>query len=228
MAKNIIDECKTWLPKFYNQGEWNESPVIRFNGRYAEDEVIEFMSDLFHFLMESKFISNSTILWLNSNMPSVKRAIEAYNSEVDEVDRLNLNTAQSAITYDKNKISKYFDVNVFFNILTYPEENLGQYRNTLDLLMSEYFADNKFKKELNIKVDKGYVSKELDEASWAVMIKTLKIYSKEYMRKIESFETNAFTREMAGYFNYLISNRRLNSTDKKRLEQVRMLMGIKE
>lgn len=228
MAKNIIDECKTWLPKFYSNGEWNDSPVIRFNGRYADSAVVELMSDLFHFLIESSFISSSTILWLNSNMPSVKRAIEAYNNEVDEVDRLNLNTAQSAITYDKGKISKYFDADTFFNILTYPEDNLERYRNTLDLLMSEYFADNKFKKALNIKVDKRYINKDVDEASWTTMIKTLKFYSKEYMKKVENLETNAFNRGMAGYFNYIISNKRLNSTDKKRLEQLRNVLGIKE
>ena len=36
------------------------------------------------------------------------------------------------------------------------------------------------------------------------------------------------TREMIGYFNYLISNKKLSKKEKTRLEQVRIVLGLGE
>lgn len=226
MAKNLIDESKAWLPKFYNNGEWNDSPTLRFNGRYVEDNVVEFLSDFFHFLLESEFLSKETIIWLTSNMPSVKKAFELYNTQCDEVDTINIMTAQSNIHNDKVKLQKYFDASLIFDIITYPERNLAKAIESLSVVNRKYFNDKEYRQSLIIKIPKDFVSKNIDEYSWAVFTETLRKFNKDYIRKIEELKTPELTKEMVGYYNYLISSKRLNKEEKERLETIKSLIGI--
>ena len=226
MAKNLIDESKSILPKFYNNGNWVENPVLRYNGRYVENDVVEFLSDFFHFLIESRFLNEFTVVWLNSNMPSVNKAFEVYNAEHDEVEKVNMNTVQSAINYDKKKLEGYFDKDLIFNLMTYPEKHIAKSIETLDLLNRKYFNDKEYKKAVVIKIPSEYISKDLGNADWEQLVETLSVYSSKRIEEIESLNSSVLTKEMAGYYNYLISSKRLNTDEKEKLETIKKILNI--
>lgn len=227
MAKNLIDESKKWINHFYNGGIWSENVSLRFNGRDIEEEVVEFVSDYFHFLIESNFLNECTIMWLNSNMGSVRAAVEVYNDQCDELDKLNLNTAQSKIEYDKKKLKKYFNEDMLFNVMTYPEKWLEEYRNILDSMCREYFNDKEYKSNMIIDIPKNSINKELDDYSFVKLTNFIERYSKKYVNSIQRYESKEITKDMIGYYNYLISSKRLSKVDSDRLEIIKNLLGIK-
>ena len=226
MAKNLIDESKKWITHFYNGGIWSDNVSLRNNGRVVEEEVVEFMRDYFHFLIESNFLNDCTLMWLNSNMGSVREAVEVYNNQCDEMDRLNLNTAQSKIEYDKKKLKKYFDNDMLFNVLSYPDKWLEDYRNILDRLVREYYNDKEYKKAMIIDLPKECINKKLDDYSFVKMTEVIERYSKRYVESIKRLENKEMTKEMIGYYNYLISNKRLSKIDSERLKIIRELLGL--
>lgn len=227
MASNILDESKKWLPYFYVNNTWVEGEIeIKFNGRKLEKGVVNFLNDLYHFYFESKMLNNCTILWLKSNASSMKECIEFYNNQVNVEDRLNVNTALSKIQYDRKKLEKYFDVKEFINILAYPEKYLDSNREKLDKLCREYMSDSEYTKALVVKLPKEPVCKEVDDSAWYVLEDLIKTYSKKRIEIIENGEDSIVNSNVIGYYNYLISSKNLNKTDKERLKHLRELLDL--
>ena len=226
MAKNLMDESKKWITHFYSGGVWKENVRLRFNGRDIEEEVVDFISDYFHFLIESDFLNECSLMWLNSNMGSVRAAVEVYNDQCDELDRINLNTAQSKIEYDKKKLKRYYSEDMLFNVMTYPEKWLEGYKNTLDIMSREYFNDIEYRRSMVIDIPKNCINKELDDYSFVRLTTAIERYSKRYIESIRNLENKDMTKDMIGYYNYLISNKRLNKVDKERLNTIKKLLGI--
>lgn len=226
MAKNLIDESKAWLPQFYKDGEFIEEPKVKFNGRVLESNIVNFVSDFFKFLLDSKFLNNCTIIWLNSNLSSVQKTFEFYNSQCDEVDMINIKTAQVKINYDKVKLRKYYDDNMLFNVMAYPDKHLDNAIQVLDKLSREYFNDKQYKEALSIKLPKNIIKKEISDNDFSSLLKYLDLYSKKRIEKIEQLEDDNFTSNMIGYYNYLISNKRLSKVDRDRLEQIKFILNI--
>lgn len=226
MSLNLIDECKKYLPKFYSNGEWADKPVVRFNNRYVEDEVIEFMGDFFHFLIESSFLNEHAIYWLKSNMPSVRKAFEVYSEEHDEVQEVNIHTVQSDIRNSKSRLHKYFEPDMLLNVMAYPDKYLEEAKKTLARLMREFFDDREYKQSLILSVSKDFVSKELGDLEFEKLSETLTRYSKKHLKEVAELNTNELTADMVGYYNYLISNKRLNAKDRERLKILREKLGL--
>lgn len=226
MSKNLIDECKAWLPYFYKDGEWEEDPAIKFNGRMIESKTKRFMYDFFKFLIESTFLNKCTIIWLNSNLPSMQKTFEFYNSQCDEIDALNIKTAITNVDYDKKKLGKYFDKEMLFNVITYPEENLGEAIEKLDILNRKYFNDKEYKSSLVLKLPIDVINKKLSEEKFGTLTEMLRRYSKPVIKEIESGENKEFDYEMIGYYNYLISNKHLNVEETKRLGKIKELLDL--
>lgn len=226
MAKNLIDESKAWLPYFYKDGKWDRDPDIKFNGRAVSDEAKRFMYDFFKFLIESTFLNKCTVIWLNSNLSSMQKAFEFYNSQSDEIDAVNTKTAITNVDYDKKKLKKYFDKDLLFNIMAYPEENLPNAIEVLDTLNRKYFNDKEYKASLVIKLPIDNINKKLTEEKFEALIKMLKRYSRKVVKEIEDGKSAEFTPEMIGYFNYLISCKQLNSEESTRLNEINEILGI--
>lgn len=226
MAKNLLDESKKWISHFYSGGVWKEDVSLKFNGRVLEKEVIEFLRDYYKFLIESDFLNECSLLWLNSNMGSVREAVQVYNDQCDELDKLNLNTAQSKIEYDKKKLKKYYNENMLLNVMSYPEKWLEEYKNILDSMCREYFNDKEYRSSMVIDIPKNCISKELSDVSFVQLTHMLEIYSKRYIESIKNLENKDMTKEMIGYYNYLISNKNLSEEDKRRLDIIRKILGL--
>lgn len=226
MSMNLIGECKKYLPKFYSNGEWTDKPVVRFNNKYVEDEVIDFMGDLFHFLIESSFLNEHAIYWLKSNMPSVRKAFEVYIEEHDEVKEVNINTVQSDIRNSKSRLHKYFKPDMLVDVMAYPEKYLDEAKKTLARLMREFFDDREYRQSLVLSVPKEFVSKDLGDSDFEKLSETLGRYSKSHIREVGELNTSELTVEMVGYYNYLISNKKLSTKDKERLKLIREKLGL--
>lgn len=226
MANNLIDSGKAWLPYFYTDGVWNSNPDIKFNGRQIDDNTKKFMYNFFRFLIDSSFLNKDTITWLKSNLPSRQKAFEFYNSQCDEIDTVNVKTAITNVDYDKNKLLKYFDKDLFVNIMAYPEESLPKANETLDILYRKFFNDKEYKTSMVIKIPNDIVVKSLSDEKFEALEKMLNRYSKKTIRKIESGESEELTPEMMGYYNYIISNKQLNAEDAVRLKRVNSVLGI--
>lgn len=226
MAKNIIDECKVYLPQFYVNGEFIESPSVKFNGKELSDEVKDFITCFYKFIFESDFLSEYTITWLKSNLSSIQKTFDFYNSQHDEEDKVNIKTAQSAIHYDKTKLKKYYDADMLFNVMAFPDKYLDEFKATLDILNRKYFNDKEYRDNLVLKLPNDIIRKEINDETFGKMLKSFKLYSKSKIRKIESLEDETVTKEMIGYYNYLISSKKLNEEDTRRLALIRRAIGI--
>lgn len=225
MAKDIIVELKAWLPYFYVNGEWVESPKMKFNGREVEEETKEFLSALLHSFLGGA-LNNCSLIWLKSNLSSVNKAIEFYNSQCDEVDQINIKTAQSKIFYDKNRLSKYFSDNLILNVLAYPNKYLDQAWESLDAFNRAYFNDKEYRDSMVLRLDKKLNNKSLGSGDWESLIEVISRYSKEKIKALESGNEPELSPDMIGYYNYLISSKRLSAEDIKRLDQLRKVLGL--
>lgn len=229
MAKNgIFDEIKNWIPKFYSNGQWLKEDIeLKYGGgKLADKEVVDFVGNLIHFLIEGTMLNNCTLIWLLSNNSTIKGAIEFYNSEKPKEENININTALSKIQYDRKKLEKYFDPKELHNLLAYPEKYLDKFTKTLDRLARIYMKDNEYNSAMVIKLSKEPLSYKLDDYSWAVLTSVIERYSKKKIKAIENGLDAEVTNEMIGYYNYLISNKRLNSDEKERLKVIRNLLDL--
>ena len=226
MANNLIDESKAWLPYFYKDGVWESHPEIKYNGRIVKDETIKFMYEFFRFLLDSKFLSNSTHIWLKSNLPSMQKAFEFYNSQCDEIDAVNIKTAITNVDYDKSKLKKYFDKYMLINVITYPDEHLPDAIEKLDLLNRKYMNDKEYKDSLVIKLPTDIISKRISDEKYTALATMLKRYSKKTIKDIESGNSQELTPEMIGYYNYLISGKKLSDVEQERLSEIHNILGI--
>jgi hypothetical protein len=226
MAKNLIDESKKWIKDFYDNGEWKKDPEVRYNGKLINQESVDFLEQFYRFLIESSFLNEATIMWLNSNLSSVRDMVEHYNSQVLEINALNINTAQSAVTYDKRKIGKYFEENMILKVCLYPEDNLEQNQVTLDKLQRLYMNDKEYRDSMVIKLPKDYMNKSLTREDWMRLSNIIERYSKRKIEMIEQGLDSNVTGDMIGYYNYLISSKKLADIDKKRLKQLRIILGL--
>jgi len=226
MAKDILEETKVWIKYFYNNGTWEDEVNFKVNGREPDESVVDFMRGLFMFFMDSNFLSENTKIWLRSHEGTVKAAVDNYNNQVTEIERVNENTVKSNITYDKNKVKKYFDNDTLFKLMHYPEDNLEKAQLTLDKLCRVYMNDKSFNRALVVKLPKDCLSKTIDDTSWAILTEYLTLYSKKRISIIEEGNDTKFNTTMIGYYNYLISSKNLNKSDRERLKIIKGILGI--
>lgn len=226
-GESIIEESKKWLSYFYVNGEWLDEPIkFKVNGREVSEEVMEFLSNFFRFLIEGTMLNECSIIWLTSNLPNIRSAIEFYNSQQLEIDRINLNTAQSKIQYDKNKLAKHFESGILFHLMVDPDKYLESISNKLDSLSRIYMNDSEYNKSMVIKLPKEPLCKEIDDYSWVKLTDVLERYSKKKIALIESGNDKEITADMIGYYNYLISNKKLSNKEKERLKEIRHILNL--
>lgn len=226
MARDMLDETKVWLKYFYNNGQWEEEPNFKINGRDPEPELIEFLRGFFMFIMESNFVSENTKIWLTSHESTVKAAVSNYNNQVLEIDRVKENTVAANIQYDKNKVKKFFDPDILYKLMNYPEKYMEEVQLTLDKLSRIYMDDKGYNRAMVIKLPKDKLCKTIDDYSWAMLTEMLSRYSKKRKELIESGNDKEFNADMIGYYNYLISSKRLNKEEKERLNEIKRILGI--
>lgn len=227
MAKNLLDNSKKYLKFYYNSdGTWVDEPDHKWNAKSVSPEAIKFVSDFFRFLMNSTFLCKYSIMWLNSNLNSMRAMVEAYNNQVEMPDKLVLHTVTSSIDYDKRKLKKYFSVDMLDEVFAYPETYLDTNIEILDNLQRQYMQDKQYTQALVIKIPKRYIEKTIDDRSWALLTQLLTTYSKNTVDNISNGTDPLYTENIFGYYNYLISSSKLNKEEQKRLNEIKSILGV--
>ncbi len=226
MIGSSIDEAKIWIKYYYNNGVWEENPNYKVSGLPATSDVIEFVGNFLHFLLDTTFLTPATKMWLTTSMPSVRVMVEAHNEQCLEIDKLNFYTTKSNITNDKTKVTKYLGEDMLYNVMHNPEKYMEEAINKLDILQRKYMKDTVYNKSMVIKIPKNYICKEVDDMTWLKLTQLLSMYSKKNIQKIEEGNDKSITNEVFGYYNYLISGTRLSDKDKQRLSEIKMILGI--
>lgn len=227
MAKNLIDNSKKYLNYYYNSdGTWVAEPSHKWNAKDVSPDAIKFVKDFFHFLIDSSFLNEYTVMWLKSNLNSMRAMVEAYNEQVDELDRLKVHNVASLIDYDKRKIKKYFSSDMLDEVFAYPEKYLEKNIEMLDSLQRRYMKDKQYSQSMVIKIPKDYICKTIDDRSWALLVQLLQTYNKTKVNNISNGTDPLYTTEIFGYYNYLISSTRLNVEEQKRLKEIHSILGI--
>lgn len=226
MAKNFLAELKMWLPAFKKDEEWVKSPKLKFNGRVVDENMKEFLYEALR-LFSSGALNKETTIWFNSHLSSVKDSIEYYNSQCEDSDTINVKTAQSKVTYDKKRVSNYFSDGSLFLTLAYPDDYLEAAWDSLDNFCKKYNTNREYNNAMVLKMDNNVdIVKSIDSDDWEQLIKLATTYSKVRIKELESGETDELTKDMIGYFNYLVSSKRLNDRDQKRLKTLHSILGL--
>lgn len=225
MAKNFLSELKVWLPAFKKDGNWIKDPKLKFNGLVVEDNVKEFLYEALRLFSEGGLNKEATI-WFNSHLSSVKDAVDYYNSQCNESDTLNLKTAQSKIAYDKKRVANYFGDGSLFITLAYPDEYLEAAWEGLDNFCKKYNNNREYNNAMVLKMPDMGIVKSIESADWEKLIDVVQVYSKKKVQEIASGNTDTLTPDMIGYFNYLITSKRLSDREQKRLSMIRGILGL--
>lgn len=225
MAKNLIDNSKEFLGYYYNTvtDEWIETPKYKFNGKVVSDEVREFIGDFFHLLLDGDMINKYTKIWLKSNLNSMRKCFEAYNNRVNGIERVEIHNIEASIHADKTKLKKYYNSDMLYDVIIYPDTYLETFRSTLDTLQRLYMKDKDYVNALVIKIPKDITTRSITQEQWEKLVEIISTYSKPEIKKLEC---NSDYREIFGYYNYLISASRLKVDEKNKLAEIRSLLGL--
>lgn len=225
MAKNFLAELKVWLPAFKVNGEWIKSPKLKFNGHILGEDIKEFLYEALRLFSEGA-LNKETTIWFNSHLGSVKDAIEYYNSQCEESDTLNLKTAQSKVTYDKKRVANYFSDGSLFITISYPDEYLEAAWDGLFNFCKKYNTNREYNNSMVLKMDSNVdIVKSISSDDWEQLVEIISTYSKKRIQELESGNAE-LSKDMIGYFNYLINSKRLTDRERKRLEMIRGILGL--
>lgn len=229
--ENMLKIVKDNIHLFYKDGDWVddlETIQFRVNGTLLNVKELEFFKRLCKALVEVNFLSECTKIWLLSHQSTVLGAVKYYNSQVRETERINENTFGNEVRYDRDKLDNIFKSDTLLYLHTKYDEYIESFENKLSAIERKGTNDIEYKKSLNIKINKDSIKRELDQYEFAILLDTLTAYSKKEMKAIENMSTSKLTKDMAGYYNYLISSNNLTNEDKERLKQIRYALGLNE
>lgn len=225
---SVLDSSKEFLAYYYNisTGEWIDINLVeyKFNGREVDNRTKVFIGKFFHFIIDSNMLKRPTKIWLTSSMSSVRKCIEAYNNRSDMVEKLDIHSSEATVNRDKIKMRKYFDADMFYSVLAYPETYLEQNEDILNQLQREYTSDSNYRQALAIRIPGGVIETKISEENWKALKSLLQTYSKKRIRQLES-DVSAY-KSIYGYYNYLISNVILTSEEEERLNEIKGILGI--
>ena len=232
--KHILDNIKPFINYFYKDEEFiSEEELnkldIRYSDRKACFECKDIMLKLLKLLLDGNIVSNYTIIWLKSSVSSVNGALDFYNSQVTELERINIGTGTQNIRYDKEKLEKKhgIDSDWIYRINVDPERFYEPAVIKLDMLYRYYMKDKDYTSNLIVKLPKDIINKTIDETGWERLKSCLNTYSKIRAEIIKSGDDSNFSIELIGYFNYIISSKSLSDQEKDRLKTIKDILGIK-
>lgn len=222
---DMLEYTKRYIKDFYVNEEWVDKPVLNYGNKEVSKESIEFLRELFIFFIESSFLSNESKIYIKSRASSVRQAIEEYNLILDDEDKININTAQSKIQYDKRKINRSLEDNMILNAMIYPDKFIRAYREDLMVLYPKYMKVKEYRDSTVLRLDQNVVVNDISDKDYNDLLKVLSIYSKETISKVEKGE-QLLNNDMIGYFNYITNAPLLDDIGKVRLNEVREILGL--
>lgn len=217
MARNnILLTLRRVCNSFVDEhGNMRVRPIGFIENMKVEMDRQELLKDIVILLKDTDIINRETKMYIFNN--TTKREInEVLSEEVGET--VSFNTTQSKIQYGKTKLEKLFGDSI--KRLLYKTYDIDDIPRLIYDISSQY-SDIDLRNKLVLDLDSNVYNTELSENDFEDFILTIAPYVKtqvEYISKnIES--------EKVGYFNYLITSKRLTDEDKQRLSKLKDILN---
>ena len=213
---NILKDLRRVCGSFVDEhGNMRVRPIGFIENMKVEMDRQELLKDIVILLKDTDIINRETKMYIFNN--TTKREInEVLSEEVGET--VSFNTTQSKIQYGKTKLEKLFGDSI--KRLLYKTYDIDDIPRLIYDISSQY-SDIDLRNKLVLDLDSNVYNTELSENDFEDFILTIAPYVKtqvEYISKnIES--------EKVGYFNYLITSKRLTDEDKQRLSKLKDILN---
>lgn len=213
---NILLTLRKICSSFVDEhGNMRVRPIGFIENMKVEMDRQELLKDIVILLKDTDIINRETKMYIFNN--TTKREInEVLSEEVGET--VSFNTTQSKIQYGKTKLEKLFGDSI--KRLLYKTYDIDDIPRLIYDISSQY-SDIDLRNKLVLDLDSNVYNTELSENDFEDFILTIAPYVKtqvEYISKnIES--------EKVGYFNYLITSKRLTDEDKQRLSKLKDILN---
>lgn len=213
---NILLTLRKVCGSFVDEhGNMRVKPIGFIENMKVEMDRQELLKDIVILLKDTDIINRETKMYIFNN--TTKREInEVLSEEVGET--VSFNTTQSKIQYGKTKLEKLFGDSI--KRLLYKTYDIDDIPRLIYDISSQY-SDIDLRNKLVLDLDSNVYNTELSENDFEDFILTIAPYVKtqvEYISKnIES--------EKVGYFNYLITSKRLTDEDKQRLSKLKDILN---
>lgn len=213
---NILKDLRRVCGSFVDEhGNMRVRPIGFIENMKVEMDRQELLKDIVILLKDTDIINRETKMYIFNN--TTKREInEALSDEVGET--VSFNTTQSKIQYGKTKLEKLFGDSI--KRLLYKTYDIDDIPRLIYDISSQY-SDIDLRNKLVLDLDSNIYNTELSENDFEDFILTIAPYVKtqvEYISKnIES--------DKVGYFNYLITSKRLTDEDKQRLSKLKDILN---
>lgn len=220
MARNnILLTLRRICNSFVDEhGNMRVRPIGFVENMKIDIERQELLKDIVILLKDTEIINRETKMYIFNDV--TKKEINEVLSE-GSGEQIPFNTTQAKIQYSKTKLEKIFGNGI--DRLIYKTHSIEDIPQLIFELSSQY-SDVELRDKLVLNLDTNVYNTELGDKDFEDFIMTIAPYVKthvEYISKnIES--------EKVGYFNYLISSKRLSDIDKERLERLKEILNHTE
>ena len=199
-------------------GNLRVRPIGFIESMKVDDERQELLRDIVILLKDTDLINRETKMYLFNNV--TKREINEVLIE-EKGEHISFNTTQAKIQYSKTKLEKTFGDCI--DRLIYKTRNIDGIHQLIFEVSAKY-SDTELRDKLVLNLDDNVYNTELEDSDFNDFMLTIAPYVKTQVEYI----SNNIESKKVGYFNYLISNKRLSDVDKERLERIKELLSHNE
>lgn len=208
----------------YSMYDNNGNLRVKFVGSLADIELsegrIDLLKNITDLVLNTNIISEETKIYLKDRNIKVSQVNEIINERrkekkeaiekklgnsinYDEYKEVSVNSTQSKITYDRQRLEKMLGSDILTNIIYQRAYNIEEYQIKVGKLLEKYKNIASLREELVLNLKEDCYNKEYNGDFKQDSIKLLKPYIKSEIEQVEKEINNNL--DFVGYFNYLLS-----------------------
>lgn len=208
----------------YSMYDNNGNLRVKFVGSLADIELsegrVDLLKNITDLVLNTNIISEETKIYLKDRNIKVSQVNEIINERrkekkeaiekklgnsinYDEYKEVSVNSTQSKITYDRQRLEKMLGSDILTNIIYQRAYNIEEYQIKVGKLLEKYKNITSLREELVLNLKEDCYNKEYNGDFKQDSIKLLKPYIKSEIKQVEKEINNNL--DFVGYFNYLLS-----------------------
>lgn len=208
----------------YSMYDSNGNLRVKFVGSLADIELsegrVDLLKNITDLVLNTNIISEETKIYLKDRNIKVSQVNEIINERrkekkeaiekklgnsinYDEYKEVSVNSTQSKITYDRQRLEKMLGSDILTNIIYQRAYNIEEYQIKVGKLLEKYKNITSLREELVLNLKEDCYNKEYNGDFKQDSIKLLKPYIKSEIKQVEKEINNNL--DFVGYFNYLLS-----------------------
>ena len=218
-TSGLLKAYKEAVHCLYENGKVLDTPRGRYMNKNLDSDTIDVLRELVRLVIDNKMVTLETRLYISDIYITYKGVADKIQSLTGELP--NVNTVQSKIWSDKNKLVRYFGENVFLDLIEYNDkEKLPEYREKIMYAYQKY-GNDKVLNNLGINIPKCAMVSEVNQDDFNDFISAIGPYTKAHMKFVE----DNLDRDVAGYCRYILSSSNLTDKDKENKQIIMDMIG---